>query len=360
MKHDLMKALCHRAPLIASLLGVAVGHAAELPAPAGIPIHIGYPQANYWPLFLARELKLFEQVGLAPQFHPYTTGAPLIAGMKSGEIDVAWTGLATIFMLGNGVPLQFVLVPIDHSSQVRLVVPSDSRVKSFRDLTPSTVIGAPAGTCGEVSAVLAARKAGVAVADLKLSNLAPNLLVGALKNKQIDGAFIWGPWDLKLREAGFKAVSSDRDYIPGGSVCGVTVAIRPALLVREPSVGCRMVKVHALALEAARKDPELAIRVLQVNSGLSYALAKESFETLVIPSIASQLDPKAPWSLTASRGGLADKLLLAADALYARKAFAQPLDAAALREAIDPRYIKQYIESGCRSMPPRRPTWPVP
>ena len=33
-----------------------------------IPITIGYPQTNYWPLFLARDLKLFEQVELGSRF----------------------------------------------------------------------------------------------------------------------------------------------------------------------------------------------------------------------------------------------------------------------------------------------------
>ena len=333
------------------LFGGAVALAASHPDRGSgaepIPVHIGYPQTNYWPLYVARDLKLFEQVGLAPTFHPFSTGAPLMSGMQSGRLDVAWTGLATVYMLGKGIPLRFVLVPIDHSSQMHMVVNPRAQIASYKDLKKSHGIGTPEGTCGQVSAVLAARKAGVPIAELNLVNLAPNLLQGALQNDQIDTAFIWGPWDLQLRAAGFSSVSADKDFVPGGSVCGVTVAIRPAYLEQHPGLGCKMIKVHALALAAARAQPELAIRAIQKASGLSYALARESFETLEIPPIASQLDPQSAWSLTNQDGGLSKKLLLAAEALYEAKSFAQPLSKETVWHAIDARYIRQFIDNGC-------------
>ncbi len=318
-------------------------------APTGlIPINIGYPQTNYWPLFLARDLKLFEQVGLAPNFAPFTTGAPLIAGMNSGNVDIAWTGLATLFMLGKAIPLKYVLVTMDHSSQMSMVVNPRSGIRSYRDIKKSIAIGAPSGTCAEVSVVLAAKRAQIPISTLKVSNLAPNLLLGAMQNNQIDTAFIWGPWDLQLREAGFKIASTDSDYVQGGGPCGVTVAIRPKFLEQHPSVGCKMVKVHALALEAARKDPEMVIRMLQKELRLSHDLARESYATLVIPSIKSQLDPASPWSLTNENGGLSKKLMIASTALYEAKSFSQPLTKETVWHSIDASYIKQYLESDCK------------
>lgn len=313
-----------------------------------IPVNIGYPQANYWPLYVARDLRLFEQVGLAPHFTTFTTGAPLIEGMKSGSVDIVWTGLATLFMLGKDIPLKFVLVPIDTSSQMSMVVNPRSGIRSFRDLKKSKAIGTPSGTCGEVSAVLAAKKAGLPFSSLKVSNLAPNLLQGALQNNQIDTAFIWGPWDLQLREAGFKIVSADKEYGQGGGTCGTTVAIRPAFLEEHPTVGCKMVKVQAMAVEAVRKDPEIAIRVIQKELHIGHDLAKEAYATLVVPSIKSQLEPHSAWSLTAENGGLSKKLLTASEALYEAKSLAHPLTREAIWHSIDAKYIKQYLETDCK------------
>jgi ABC-type nitrate/sulfonate/bicarbonate transport system substrate-binding protein len=124
--------------------------------------------------------------------------------------------------------------------------------------------------------VLAAKAAGVPRASIQGFNLAPNLLLTALKSNQIDSAFIWGPWNLLFRDAGYKIVSWDKDYQINGGVCATTVAVRPSFLEANPSVGCKLVKAHALSLQAGRKDPAHAIRTMQEAFNISPALAKET------------------------------------------------------------------------------------
>lgn len=314
-----------------------------------IPINIGLPLSNYWPAYVARDLKLYEQAGLQPSYFGFTTGAPLIAGMKSGSLDVAWTGLATLFMLGQGIPLKFILVPIDHSSQMGLVVNPASGITSYKDLAKARAIGAPTATCGEVSAILAAKAAGIPRSSLKLSNLAPNLLQGALQQGQIDAAFIWGPWPFVIRDnAGGKIVNWDKDFMPQGGVCLVTIAVRPEFLDKHPAAGCRLVKAHALALKSARDNPELAMKTVEKALGISHAIAKESYDTLAVPSIEAQVDPKSPWSMTNKDGGLAQKLFVAGEALYETKTFTRPLTKDQIWESIDARYIREYLKTDCK------------
>jgi NitT/TauT family transport system substrate-binding protein len=312
-----------------------------------IPVNIGLPVSNYWPAYVARDNKLFEQVGIEPHFYSFTSGAPLIAGMKSGSLDVAWTGLATLFMIGQGIPLTFVLVPLDSSSQMGLVVNPASGIGSFRDIAKSKNIGAPTATCAEVSMVLAAKTAGVPRTSLKASNLAPNLLLTAMQNGQIDSTFIWGPWNLQLRDAGYRIVSWDKDYEINGGVCATTVAIRPAFLAANPSLGCSLVKVHALALDAARKNPEQAARTLKEALNISEALAKETYDTLTIPTIESQLEPNSAWSLANKGSGLAEKLFVAGQALYEAQAFTKALSREQVAQSVDAQYIKQFLQTGC-------------
>lgn len=340
---------------VKGLLAAAVFAATAIPAPvpaqsppAPIPINIGLPISNYWPAYVARDLKLFEQVGLAPKFVSFTTGSPLIAGMKSGSLDIAWTGLATLFMLGQNIPLKFVLVPLDSSSQMAMVVNANTGISSFRDIAKAKNIGAPTATCAEVSMVMAARAAGTHRSALKVSNLAPNLLQTALQNGQIDSTFIWGPWNLALRDAGYKIVSWDKDFMKDGGVCATTVAIRPDYLKQNPSVGCKLVKVHAMALAAARRDPAHAIRTMQEAFNIPPALAKETYETLIIPSIESQLQPNSPWTLSNKNAGLAEKLFVAGEALAEAKAITQPIARATIDEAVDDRYIREYLNTDCK------------
>lgn len=310
-----------------------------------IPVNIGLPISNYWPAYIARDLKLFEQAGLAPKFFLFSTGAPLIAGMKSGSLDVAWTGLATLFMLGQGVPLKFVLVPLDSSSQMGYVVDPKTGINSWKDIARSKNIAAPTATCAEVSMVMAARAAGANRTDLKVSNLTPNLVQTALQNGQVDSTFMWGPWNLVYRDAGYKIVSWDKDFMKDGGVCATTVAVRPDFLKTNPSVGCRMVKVHAMALAAARRDPEHAIRTMQEAFNIPYKIAKETYETLVIPSIESQLQANSPWTLSNKSAGLTEKLFTAGEALLEAKAIAQAIPRATIAEAVDDSHIRKYLQS---------------
>ena len=342
----------HLAPVLGAITAAAGLLSSPLPAAAQtvkpIPVNIGLPLTNYWPAYLARDLKLFEAVGLEPKFYTFQSGAPLIAGMKNGSLDVAWTGLATLFMLGQDIPLKFVLVPLDSSSQMAMVVNPASGINSWRDVGKAKNIGGPTATCFETSMVLALKAAGVPHSAVAVSNLAPNLLQTALKNNQIDATFIWGPWHLMLRDAGMKIVSYDKDFQNAGGVCATTVAIRPAFLEANPTVGCRLVKAHALSLAAGRKDPGAAIRTLQEALNIPPPVAKEIYDTLVIPSIESQLDPKSDYSLTNKDGGLAQKLYVAGEALYEAKAFAKQLTKQQVTDSIDSSHVKRFLESDCR------------
>ena len=76
-----------------------------------------------------------------------------------------------------------------------------------------------------------------------------------------------------------------------------------------------MVKVHALALAAAKRDPEHAIRTMQDTFNIPYKTAKETYETLLIPSIESQLEANSPWTLSNKSAGLTEKLFTAGEAL---------------------------------------------
>ena len=346
--HSLLRGAARASLALILLIAGGAPAQAQQPAQKLIPINIGLPVSNYWPAYVARDLKLFEQVGLEPKFYMFQSGAPLIAGMKSGSLDLAWTGLATLFMLGQDIPLKFVLVPLDSSSQMGFVVNPASGITSWKDIAKSKNIGAPTATCAEVSMVLAAKAAGVPRSSLQVSNLAPNLLLTALKSNQIDSTFIWGPINLQLREAGFKIVSWDRDFQANGGVCATTAAVRPEFLAANPSVGCRLVKAHALALLAGRKDPELAARTMAEAFNIPQAQARETYDTLLIPTIESQLDPKSPWSLNNRDGGLTEKLFVAGQALYEAKAFAKPLTREQIANSVDPSYIKQFLETDCK------------
>lgn len=308
-----------------------------------IPIRVGLPITNYWPAYMAKELGLFEKAGLKPEFFMFQSGAPLVAGMKSGSLDVAWTGLATLFMLGQRTPLKFILVPIDSSSQMAYVVNPNSGIESYKDIAKSKNIAATTATCSEVSMVMAAKRAGVDLKSLRSSNLAPNLIQTALQEGQVDSAFMWGPWNMQWRDAGYKIVNHDKDFMDDGGVCATTVAVRPEFLEQHPEVGCRLIQAHVMSLEAAKADPAHAIRTMQEAFNISPELARETYETLGIPSIESQVEAGTPWSLSDKSAGLTEKLYQAGQALRAVRSINVDISRESIEQAVDDKYVREYL-----------------
>src|SRR5262249_16739831 len=148
--------------------------------------------------------------------------------------------------------------------------------------------------------------------------------------------------------AGYKIVNWDKDFMKDGGVCATTVAIRPQFLSANPSVGCKLIKVQALALQAARKDPEHAIRTMQEAFNIPHEIAKETYETLTIPSNESQLESNPPWTLANKSAGLTEKLFVAGEALHETRAIPQPIARDTVASAVDDKYIREFLQTDCR------------
>lgn len=308
-----------------------------------IPIRIGVPISNYWPAYVAHYQGFYRQAGLDPTFISFTTGAPLIAALKSGSIDAVFTGLATLYAVHQGIPLTYLYTPLDSSSQEGLVVASTSEIASYKEIAKAEAIAAPTATCAQIAFVTAARSAGVDPQSLNRVNLAPELMLNAFKKGDIDAAFIWGPWSLLLESKGYPVVSWDPDYQPLGGVCATNVAARPSFLDKHPSAGCRLVKAHALTLKAAEKHPSWGPRSLVRKLNISRELAEKVYKTLEIPSLESQLDPSSDWSLTAEDGGLAARLYTAGKILAQVGVFNKPIPKQEILSRINPRPLQDYL-----------------
>jgi len=311
-----------------------------------IPIRIGLPVSNYWPAYLARDEGLFEAAGLKAEYIGFTSGAPLIAALDSGSIDAVYTGLATLFAVSQGVELEYVLTPLDSSSQEGFVVPEGSSLTSFRDLRAGMTVGAPTATCGHIAAVSAIAAAGLAPDDVVLSNLDPTVMSGALTNKEVDGVFIWGPWNLALEAEGNTIVNFDPDYQDGIGLCPTNIAVRPDFEKKNPGASCRMIDGHARAIELGAAEPRRAAESLEKELGISEAVATRTVETLKIPTVAEQLDEDSPYSIVDPDGGLAAQLSGASRVLQENGVFDTAFSASDIFDMIDSAPLSDFVDDG--------------
>ena len=336
------------AVLSGAVLACGLAVAQTRPAAPLLEFNYGIPTADHVTVFVARDLGLFEKVGLKPNFFNFQSGAPLLAGLKSESLDVVTAGLALTFALGQNIPLKFIFWEANNAAGEGLVVDPKSDVKSYKDIGKAKKIGAAVGTCAQVALYLMAQKAGVEYAKLNVVNIPAPLLRNSFLSNSIDAGVAWPPYSLQLKSEGFPVVNFDEDYTPPGGVCPGLTAVRPDFLKKHPEIGLKLVQVEALAREAMAKNPQVGIDAFVKALGLTPEVAKATLERECcgrVPSFADQLDPSSPYSMTSKEGGLAGKLLLGSQVLFATKAIAEPLTLRAIQDAIDPTYIREYMKT---------------
>ncbi len=312
------------------LAGIAVaatavwsGQAAAQAAP--VDINFGYTTADHVTLYVAQDLGLFEKAGLKPKFFTFQSGAPLLAGLKSESLDVVTAGLGLAFALGQKIPLSVIYVNSNDATGEGLVVARNSPIKSYRDIGPNHKVGAASGTCAQVALNLMAKKNGVDFAKMNVVNLPAPLLRNAFLSNSIDAGIAWSPYSASLDAEGFKVVSWDPEYTPGG-VCPRMTAARPDYLKKHPDVG---------------------VKLLEIESQAAEAVAKAAVDRVYMqrPSLAEQLDPASSHSMVSAEGGLVGKLNLAMQVLHTTKTIPEPIPLSVIQQAVDPQYLKRFAAS---------------
>lgn len=328
-----------------SLLGGAgVAQAQDTP----LKFKWGAPTADYFTLYVAIDQGLFKQENLDPQFFWFPTGAPLLAGLKSGDIDVFTTGLATVFALGQKIPLTFIGWEVDTAAAEGLVTNNDA-IKDYRDIAQAKKIAAAPGTCAQVALGLLARKAGVPYKSLNIVNVAPPLYGNAFKSGSIDAGLAWAPYPQVLVEQGYRVASWDEDYAPDGGVCPSLYGARPQFLKEHPEVGDKLVRIRAKALALIEGNPQLAIDALARRLSISTDAARAVYERASgnhLPTLQQEVTPGSRWSLVDPEAGLARKLHIAGEVLHEAGSIPAPLSWEQIRESIDPSYIQRYLQQG--------------
>ena len=314
---------------------------------APIEFNYGYTTADHVNLYVAQDLNLFEKAGLKPKFFTFQSGAPLLAALKSESLDVVTAGLGFAFALGQKIPLTMLFWNSNDSTGEGLVVDAKSGIKSFQDIGKAQKIGAASGTCAQVALYLLGKKVGIDYGKFNVVNIPAPLFRNSFLSNSIDAGIAWSPYSIMLDAEGYKVVNWDSEYTPPGGLCPRTTAARPAYLKSHPEIGVRLLQVDSMASEAVAKNPQVAIDAVAKRLSLTPEVAKATIERVYKqrPSYEQQLDPASPYSMTAKDGGLAAKYQMATQVLYETKSIPEPVPMSVIQGAIDPSYLKQFLSS---------------
>ena len=254
-------------------------------------------------------------------------------------------------MLGQKIPVKLLFWEMDDAAGEALVVNPKSGIASFRDLKKAKAIGAASGTCAQVAVGLIARKIGVKLSELNVINIAAPLFQNAFISGSIDAGVAWAPYAQALVEKGQQIVNYDADYSGSdgdSGICPVMTGGRTSYLQQHPEIGDKLVRIHAEALQMIEKNPQLGIDALVKYLSVSPTVAKATYDRVCCarkPTLAQQLDPNSPYSLTSKEGGLVKKLQIATEILAEAGSIPAPLTAEAITAAIDSSYVRRFVES---------------
>jgi NitT/TauT family transport system substrate-binding protein len=331
-------------PLVVMLLSIASPSSARQTM---LDFNYGIPNSDQTAIYVAQDLGLYEKVGLRPKFYLFQSGAPLLAGLKSRSIDVTTTGLAIMFALGQRIPLKMIFWVANDGQAEALIVNPKSGVKSYKDITTKTRIGAASGTCAQVALYMMSKRLGINYSQLNVTNIPAPLFHNAFLSDSIDAGIAWPPYSFALRQAGFPIAAFDPAYTMPAGDCPRLTAVRPAFLQAHPEIASKLIEVEVLAARAIERNPQLAIDALMKHLSLPESVARADYEDnyLKRPTFAEQLSTTSPYSMTSKNGGLARKLYLAGRALYETKSIPEPVPMSVIRQSIDPSYVEAYVKA---------------
>ena len=309
-------------------------------AQAPLPITIGYLDATNWLMFAARELKLFENAGLAPTFVKFDAPAPMTAAVQDKSIDVAPLGTIP-FLVGLSQGIGWTMIGIYNEGPYieGFVARKDGGIDTLADLKGRR-IGYFRGSTSHYGVIMALRQQGIRLDQVTLVHLPPAEQLAALANKEIDAAAVWEPWMQRMvHEANGRIIATEGDLGIYSNVGGF--AVRRDWLRENRETAVRFVRALLMAYDAVQKDPSVAIRALAKESGVRESWAKTMYENAPPPNIYLWADQRYRYSLI-EHAGLHRRLGYLATFLFDEQIIAEKVD---VSEAFDASVITEALKT---------------
>ena len=307
-----------------------------------LPIRIGYQSTSSddWLLLAARELKLFEKAGLAPEYVPFIAGPPMIAAAKTQMIDVAIVKILP-FLSGLSQGLDWVMIGI-HSEGAYiegLVVRKDSGIETPGDLKGKR-IGYFAGSSAHYGLIMTLRQHGISRDQVKLLDMPPEKQIAALMHKELDAAMVWEPWIQRMvHEANARLIAIEGDIGIYTNVAGISVQRQWLLENRETAV--RFLQALILAYDALQKNHTVAIRAVVEETGTKREWVEQIYRDAPPPNIHLWADRRYLYSV--AKGAVFHRRLgYVARFMFHENVFPKEVDT---EDVLDPSVIVEALKT---------------
>jgi ABC-type nitrate/sulfonate/bicarbonate transport system substrate-binding protein len=203
----------------------------------------------------AIERGYFTAEGLDVELVFFASGAEAVRAVIAGDVngyDGAFASSLALAVSG-GAPVKGVMQLID-KPLIRILVSTDSDIRSFNDLVGKKLGISRFGSGSHGVALAILNKYGIDVSRVTLVEVGgAAALIAALKNKQIDVAFVWDPAAETAIQAGeAKLLANSWDETP--DLEPMILVFREDFIGRNPDVVKALARAYARALDAVQVD----------------------------------------------------------------------------------------------------------
>jgi len=309
------------------------------PQQAPMPVKIAYQPSFVPQLYVARELKLFEKAGLAPEYIKFLTGPTMLSALKAGSADIGY--LSTIPMLAGlaqGLDVKVILISHDEVNGSGFVVQKDSGIQRLPDLRGKK-IGLARGTGPYYCLKKALQKANLTDRDVTILDMAPPTWLPAFLHRNVDGLAIWAPWIYRVEAEGGMIVLRCKDA--GINSMPVPFVARTEFLQKNPEAVQRFIHGFVLADKAMRQNPGVGVRVVSEAVEVPVQIARSMWADLIVPTVEQTVDPKQPYNIVGEGGTV--QVMKDQAAFLLAEGFINTLPDAT--KAVDPAPLLRYLQN---------------
>jgi len=334
---------CPAPSILMILFVLSVGSVFANPPAAAqtpLPITIGYQAIADWPLFVAKDLKLFEKEGLVPTWVEFDAGAPMIGAAQSKSIDVADIGTVPFLVgMSQGVDWAMIGISTEAAYSEGIVARKESGIDTIADLSGKR-IGVFKGSTAHYGLMMMLRQIGIHPDKVTLLHMSPAEQMAALKNKEIDAAMVWEPWvQQTVHEANARIIATEGDYGIYTTVTGY--AARRDWLRDNRETAVRFLRALLIAYNAVRKDSEIAVCTVARDMDIKEAWVRTIYANAPPPNVFWWTDRGYRYSLVEG-AGFHRRLGYLATFLLDEKIITKPVD---LSKAVDASVITEALKT---------------
>jgi ABC-type nitrate/sulfonate/bicarbonate transport system substrate-binding protein len=322
----------------AMLMGLGTAAVSRPSAAQGRSISIGYQEQPDWLMFVARDQRLFEKLGLSPNFVKFPGGTPMIEAARDGVIDIASCGaIALLLGISQGLDWEVIGVNPEGPYSQGLVARKDADIHRPADLRGKRV-GVYKGSTAQFGLLMLMRQHGLQRHSLTTVFLTPEEQVAGLKDGRLDAAMVWEPWMQRMIHGlGARLITTEGDLGVHTNVDGYTV--RRSWLQANRPTAVRFITALLMAHDAIRKDPSIAVRGWAADMAIKKSWAETVYENVPPPLIHEWTNPRYSFALVKD-SALYRSLNYLAEFMLEEKLISQPVET---DDILDPSVVTEAL-----------------